>query len=106
MEQEVSWNIDLHAVKRVAEVRASAANDLLESGWVLHDIYFGSRDGEYVSNYVMLAVNEPSCPSCGANARVEVLDSGSRVRYICTDECSYTPVDFTPTPEECADRSV
>ena len=105
MEKETGINVDLHDVKRVAEVRASAANDLLESGWVLHDIYFCS-DEDYHSNYVMLALEDPTCPSCGAKAKVEILDSGHRVRFVCTDECSYTPIDLSPAPSEPADRAV
>jgi len=99
MERESGINVDLHAVKRVAEVRASAANDLLESGWILHDIYFSSDD-DYHSNYVMLALDEPTCPSCGARAKVEILDSGNRVRFVCTDECAFTPIDLTPVPDQ------
>ena len=97
MEKETGINVDLHAVKRVAEVRAAAANDLLEAGWILHDIYFCS-DNDYHSNYVMLALDEPTCPSCGARAKVEILESGHRVRFVCTDECSYTPIDLAPLP--------
>ena len=102
MDRDTTVFVDLHAVKRVAEVRAAAANDLLEAGWVLHDIYFGTRDGEYQSIYVMVTVDHPTCPSCGARAKVENLESGSRVRFVCTDECSYTPVDLVPQNEPSA----
>ena len=104
MEKETGTYVDMHAVKRVAEVRASAANDLLDAGWILHDIYFSS-DSDYHSNYVMLALDEPACPSCGARAKVEILDSGHRVRFVCTDECSFTPIDLAPIPEDLAERS-
>jgi hypothetical protein len=80
MEKDACINVDLHAVKRVAEVRASAANDLLEAGWILHDI-----------------------AACGARAKVEILESGHRVRFVCTDECAYTPIDLTPIPDRGAE---
>jgi hypothetical protein len=88
MDREVTRDIDLHAVRRIAEVRAPAANDLLEDGWILHDIYF-STDGDYRSNYILLTTVDPICPSCGALAKLEVLDQGERVRYVCTRECAY-----------------
>ncbi|MGC8668888.1 MAG: hypothetical protein ACP5VE_12315 [Chthonomonadales bacterium] len=87
MEHEVGREIDLHAVKRIAEVRASAVNDLLEAGWILHDLYFTS-EGDYHSRYILLSLEEPRCPRCQAPARVEILDGGERVRYVCTRECS------------------
>ena len=86
MECEASRDVDLHQVRRVAEVRPSAANDLLEAGWILHDIYF-STDGEYRSVYILLSMEEPICPTCGGVAKVEVVDFGDRVRFICTREC-------------------
>ena len=87
MDREVTRDVDLHTVKRVAEVRASAANDLLEAGWILHDIYF-STDGDYRSNYILLCLDDPLCGGCGAPAKLEFVDDGERVRYVCTKECS------------------
>ncbi len=95
MDRELTREIDLHSVKRVAEVRASAANELLESGWILHDIYFSS-DGDYRSNYIMMTMDEPSCPNCGGAAKLEVLEGGERVRYVCTRECAFPELDRQP----------
>jgi hypothetical protein len=96
MDRELTRDIDLHSVRRVAEVRAPAANDLLEDGWILHDIYFGS-DGDYRSNYILLTTDDPVCPHCGAIAKLEVLDQGNRVRYVCTKECAFTELDRDPS---------
>jgi len=92
MDQDVVREVDLHSVKRVVEVRATAANELLEAGWVLHDIYF-SAAGDYRSNYILLSLDEPRCPQCGALAKLEILESGERVRYVCTHECAFSDSD-------------
>ena len=92
MDREVTREIDLHSVKRVAEVRASAANELLEAGWVLHDIYF-SNDGDYRSNYILMTMDDPACPRCGGPARLEILEGGERVRYVCTRECAFPEME-------------
>ena len=86
MEREISREVDLHQVRRIAEVRASAANELLEAGWVLHDIYFTS-DGDYHSKYILLCLDEITCPQCGGCVKVEVMESGERIRYVCSKEC-------------------
>jgi len=88
MDPEVGREIDLHQVRRVAEVRANAANDLLEAGWFLHEIYFTNEDAEERSRYILLCLDELTCPRCGSPATLEVLDDGNRVRYVCTKECS------------------
>src|ERR1051326_7091488 len=87
MERESGKSLNLHSVRRVAEVGACAANDLLECGWILHDIQFDPH-GEYCAKYVLLCMEEPRCPVCGAIAKIEVLDEGERVRYICNQECA------------------
>ncbi len=87
MERETGIEIDLHQVRRVVEVRVHAANELLDSGWVLHEIYFGN-DTDYRPYYILLCLSEIVCPKCGSVANIEVLDDGDRVRYICTKECA------------------
>lgn len=88
MERGIGREVDLHHVRRVVEVRAGAANELLEAGWILHDVYF-SQDSEYQSNYILVSLDEPLCPNCGAPVKISVLDNGERVRYVCTRECAY-----------------
>ena len=92
MDQDVSREVDLHLVKRIVEVRSGAANELLESGWILHDIYF-STDGDYRSNYIMVAMEDPTCPHCSAPVKISVVENGERVRFICTKECAFSLVD-------------
>jgi hypothetical protein len=87
MERETGIEIDLHQVRRVVEVRVHAANELLDSGWILHEIFFGN-DCDYRPYYILLGLDDIVCPKCGAPANIEVLDEGDRVRYICTKECS------------------
>lgn len=88
MNNDTDREVDFHQVSRVAEVRYTAANELLDAGWLLHDIYFSADDNEYRSHYVMLCLQGVVCPQCGGAADVEVVDDGRRVRYICTRECS------------------
>lgn len=87
MEREIGLELDLHQVRRVVEVRANAANELLESGWTLHEIFFGNEH-DYRPYYILLCLNDVPCPKCGAPAGIEVLDDGERVRYICSRECA------------------
>lgn len=87
MECDSSRDVDLHQVRKVAEVGPSAANMLLESGWILHDIYFTSDGGDLHSVYVLMTHNEIRCPSCGGLSRMDILDNGRRVRFICPEEC-------------------
>ncbi len=86
MERDVGREVDLHSVRRVAEVRASAVNDLLEAGWVLHDIYFSSGE-DFHSNYILLSMDEPTCHQCGSPVKLEFVNGGERVRYVCSSEC-------------------
>ncbi len=95
MDQDVSREVDLHLVKRIVEVRSGAANDLLEAGWILHDIYF-STDGDYRSNYIMVAMEDPICPHCSAPVKISVVENGDRVRFICTKECGFSLAEKHP----------
>ena len=92
MECDNSREVDLHQVRKVAEVGANAANVLLESGWILHDIYFTSDGGDLHSVYVLVTHNEVRCPSCGGISKMDILDNGRRVRFICPEEC----LDLSP----------
>lgn len=86
MEQpEGGQEFDLHRVRKVVEVRANIVNELLDHGWILHDIYISH---EYRSVYILLMLGELTCPRCGAPANIEVSEEGDRYRYICTKECS------------------
>jgi hypothetical protein len=87
MDRETGRELDLHNVKRVAEVRVNAANELLDAGWLLHDIYFSNESGDLCSNYIMLSLTDIVCPNCEGPATIEVVDDGERVRYICMKEC-------------------
>ncbi len=78
-------DINMHQVRRVAEVRKQIVNDLLEQGWILHDIYINS---EYRSTYILLCLDEITCPRCGAIASIEINEEGDRYRYICANECN------------------
>jgi hypothetical protein len=97
MDREVGWQVDLHAVRRVLEVRAQAANELLEAGWILHDIYFSS-EGDYHSTYILLSTEEPTCAACGSAAKIEVVGNGERIRYVCSRECPSMALENTSTP--------
>jgi|YNPMSStandDraft_1061717.scaffolds.fasta_scaffold26855_2 hypothetical protein len=81
---EVGQEFDLHRVRKVVEVRANIVNELLEQGWILHDIYISN---EYRSVYILLMLDELRCPRCGAPANIEVSEEGDRYRYICAKEC-------------------
>lgn len=87
MESESNRDVDLHQVRKIAEVGPSAANALLESGWILHDIYFTSEGGDLHSVYVLVTHDEIRCPSCGRLSRMDILDNGRGVRFICPEEC-------------------
>jgi hypothetical protein len=104
MECDNSRDVDLHQVRKVAEVGPNAANMLLESGWILHDIYFNSEGGDLHSVYVLVTHDEVVCPHCGGASKMEILDNGRRVRFICPEECpdlGSTPVllDTARSPE-------
>ena len=103
MERE-SRDVDLHQVRKVLEVRANAANELLDAGWILHDIYFCNGPTDYHSNYILLTTEPITCPSCGGLATVEVVDNGDRIRYICTQECPEAP--GYPSLDMAADRTI
>ncbi len=85
MDREVGHHLTMHQVRKVMEVQVNLANELLEAGWILHDIYINN---ENQSRYIMLCMEEILCPRCGATATLEVLEEGERLRYICTKECS------------------
>lgn len=97
MEREVSREVDLHEVRRIAEVRSSAVNELLEAGWILHDLYF-TTDGDYHSKYILLCLEEPVCPRCGGIVKVEVVECGERIRYVCTEECEFALPECMAVP--------
>ena len=59
----------------------------LDAGWRLHEIFFGV-DGDYRPYYILLCLDEVRCPKCDSSANVEVVETGERLRYICTRECS------------------
>jgi len=79
----------LHQVRGIVEVRPNAANELLEAGWMLHEVFLTQ---DFESRCILLRLGETACPQCGGSARVAVLDNGERVRFICQNECHY------PTP--------
>lgn len=85
MEQEIGFGLDsLHTVRGVMEVGSEAANELLEAGWILHEVYVTQ---DFESRYILLRVEDTVCPLCGGSARVESADGGARVRFICQNEC-------------------
>ena len=92
MDRDSGRVLCLNNVRRVAEVSSGAANDLLECGWVLHDIQFNPQ-GERQTYYIMLCMEEPRCPSCEAEAKIEVSDQGDRVRFVCTRECGFSEIE-------------
>lgn len=89
MERSRESDVDLHQVRHIVEVKLNAANELLDSGWVLHEIYFGNDD--FRPNYVLLSLEDILCPKCGAPGDIEVLDAGERYRYVCSRECTLSP---------------
>ena len=85
MEQELGQDLEsLHQVRGIVEVSPQAANDLLEAGWILHEVYLTQ---EFTSRCILLRVDETLCPVCGGAAHVEVMDGGARVRFVCQNEC-------------------
>lgn len=86
MEQETGQELEtLHQVKGIIEVRPEAANDLLEAGWLLHEVYLTQ---DFESRCILLRLRDTPCPKCGAPARVEAIENGSRVRFVCSNECN------------------
>ncbi|MEO0249972.1 MAG: hypothetical protein ABIN58_10690 [candidate division WOR-3 bacterium] len=84
-DQECEFEVDLHRVCKVAEVRSyQAANDLLAEGWILHEVYV-SGDGH--SNFILLRLTPLQCPRCGGPADIEITDEGEAYRYVCQREC-------------------
>ena len=85
MEQETGFELDsLHQVRGIIEVRPNAANDLLEAGWILHEVCLTE---DFESRCIMLRIEDTTCPHCGSPARVEAVDGGERIRFICQQEC-------------------
>lgn len=85
MEQhEIGQEFDMHRVRKVVEVRANIVNELLDQSWILHDIYISN---EYRSVYILVMLDELTCPRCGAPANIEVAEEGDCYRYICSKEC-------------------
>lgn len=84
MEQETGFDIDLHQVRGIMEVKPNAANELLEAGWILHELYLTQ---DFESRCIMLRLADTLCPLCGGQARAELIDDGERVRFICQNEC-------------------
>jgi hypothetical protein len=89
MERDSDGEVSLHRVRRIVEVRVEAANELLDNGWTLHEIFFGS-ESDFRPYYILLCTGEITCRKCGAPAKIEVLDAGERIRFICTRECSWS----------------
>ena len=95
MEQETGYGLEtLHQVRGIMEVRPSAANELLESGWILHEVYLTQ---DFESRCIMLRLGDTLCPHCGGSARVESVDNGERVRFICQNECHYNALTPSST---------
>ena len=86
MEQETGYGLDMHQVRGIMEVRPNAANELLEAGWICHEIYVTQ---DFESRCIMLRFGDMVCPQCDGPARVEAVDGGERVRFICQNECHY-----------------
>lgn len=92
MDQDTEYGLDsLHQVRGILEVRPNAANELLEAGWVLHEVYLTQ---DFESRCILLRLGDTACPQCGGPARVEVLENGERVRFVCQNECHY------PSPQQ------
>ncbi len=85
MEPEIGQELQsLHQVRGIIEVRPEAANELLEAGWILHEVYLTE---DFESRCILLRVMDTLCPNCGGAARVEAVDNGARIRFICSNEC-------------------
>ena len=94
MDQETDFGLDsLHQVRGIVEVRPGAANELLEAGWVLHEVYLTQ---DFESRCILLRLDDTLCPQCGGTARVEILENGERVRFVCQNECHY------PSPRDAS----
>ena len=90
MEQDTGYGLEtLHQVRGIMEVRPNAANDLLEAGWILHEVYLTQ---DFESRCIMLRLGETVCPHCEGPARVESVDNGERVRFICQNECHFSSI--------------
>lgn len=87
MPPEIGFELDMHQVRAIMEVRPNAVNDLLDAGWILHDVYLTQ---DFESRCIVLCLGETACPQCGGQARVETADDGERVRFICQNECPGT----------------
>jgi hypothetical protein len=87
MDQDTGYELDsLHQVKGIVEVRPNAANELLEAGWILQEVYLTQ---DFESRCILLRLGDTQCPQCGGSARVEILEGGERVRFVCQNECHY-----------------
>ena len=84
MDQDTGYDVDLHQVRGILEVKPNAANDLLEAGWILHEIYLTQ---DYESRCIMFRLRDTICPQCGGSARAELIEGGERVRIVCQNEC-------------------
>lgn len=85
MDQETERELEsLHRVKGVIEVRLEVANELLDAGWILHDVFVTD---DFESRCILLRLEDTACPRCGGPARVETIDRGARIRFVCHDEC-------------------
>lgn len=85
MDQNTDFELDLHQVRAVVEVRSpSAANELLADGWILHDIYVSA---DMRSSFILLRTEEVACARCGGSARLEVTPDAESYRLICQNEC-------------------
>lgn len=84
MEQDTGFGVDMHMVRGIMEVRPAAANELLEAGWILHEVYVTQ---DFESRCIVLRLEDSACPHCGGPARVEPADDGARVRFVCQNEC-------------------
>jgi len=85
MDQNTDFELDLHRVRAVVEVRSPvAANELLSGGWILHDIYVSA---DMRSNFILLRTDDVTCARCGGPARVEVTQEGETYRLVCQREC-------------------
>ena len=92
MEQDMEYGrdmLDMHEVRGILEVKPNAANELLEAGWILHEFYLTQ---DFESRCIVLRMGETLCPQCGGPARVQAVENGERVRFICQNECDPSPL--------------